>query len=207
MKVVPTINGQPKEEVATVAVVATPSSIGPSPAQTMNANALLAQGDFHSLLLAQWHNIPYGELAVVVSWLKALAAMHQSHHWQASADPFYGDHLLYERLYDSVVKSVDRVAEKSVGMGCSDLADPSRLIKYSGAVLEAMYLVRPGIPQASDLVVRALYVEKEYLKMLQAMSDSLESKGLLTMGVDNMLAELADQAEERVYLLKQRLAF
>lgn len=183
-----------------------PPSNYPTPGQTLNTQAVQGTGGFHVILLMQWQQIPYSELSVLVAWLRALASIHQSHHWQSSADPFYGDHLMFERLYDQTNKTIDKVAEKAVGMGCSDLVEPGKLVKHAAAIVEAMYIARPGIPQPTDLAVRSLYIEKEFIKAIDVMSDSLESKGLLSKGVDNMLAEMADEAEGRVYLLKQRLA-
>ena len=46
----------------------------------------LAHKDFSSM--------PFSELSVLLSWCKALSITHQTSHWIASGDPYYGDHLL-----------------------------------------------------------------------------------------------------------------
>lgn len=172
-------------------------------------NVVIADNSFNcanlcNQLLMQWEGQPYGELAVLTSWLKALASIHQSHHWQASADPFYGDHLMFDRLYSETNEMVDRVAEKAVGVGSLDLADPMRLIRQTDIIMSAIYFVRPGIPQPTDLAARSLHIEKCLLDAIICLVQSLETRGLMTLGVDNMMAELADKHEGHVYLLRQR---
>lgn len=164
----------------------------------------LTVADSAELLLSQWEAQPYSELSVILSWSRALLAVHQSHHWQASADPFYGDHLLFDRVYEGVSADVDRIAEKAVGMGTMELVCPCKISQQVCSILSTLYKFRPGIPQPSDLVCRSLHMERCFLETISLMRASLESKGALTLGVDNMLADLSDKHEGHVFLLKQR---
>lgn len=159
---------------------------------------------FSMALLSQWMSQPYAELSVLLSWLRALQTVHQSNHWQSSADPFYGDHKLYDRIYEGVTADIDRVAEKAVGMGTADLVSPCIVMHQANAILAAYYLSRPGIPQPNDLAVRSLHMERTFIGVITEMAECLATRHLLTKGVDNMLAELADRHEGNVYLLKQR---
>jgi hypothetical protein len=164
-----------------------------------------APAELTEQLVSSWNLLPYSELSVALSWLKALSTIHQSHHWQAFSDPFYGDHLMYMRLYDAVQKDVDAMAEKAVGMGTIELVDPVKVLRHTEIILCAIYEARPGIPNPSDLAVRSLTAELQFLKALDRISQLLESRGLLTVGIDNQLAGLADLHEQNIYLLKQRL--
>jgi hypothetical protein len=155
-------------------------------------------------LVSSWSFLPYSELSVALSWLKALSTIHQSHHWQAFSDPFYGDHLMYMRLYEAVQKDVDAMAEKAVGMGTIELVDPVKVLKHTEIILSVIYEARPGIPNPTDLAMRSLTAELHFLKALERISQLLESRSLLTAGIDNQLAGLADLHEQNVYLLKQR---
>lgn len=175
----------------------------------MNVNVVVVAGSepeqsFSMSLLSQWMNQPYAELSVLLSWLRALQTVHQSNHWQSSADPFYGDHNLYERIYSAVTADIDRVAEKAVGMGTADLVCPCIVSQQMNAILAAYYLTRPGIPQPNDLAVRSLHMERTFISVITEMAECLATRRLLTKGVDNMLADLADRHEGNVYLLKQR---
>ena len=159
---------------------------------------------FFAQLVNEWQGLPYSELAVLLAWTKALATIHQTHHWEASGDPFYGDHLLYERLYNGVSAEVDTVAEKAVGMSTAGLVCPYKQTEQMIKILKVAYFERPGIPQSSDLADRSLHVEYCFQKVLKCVTASLEARGELTPGVDNMLADIADKHEQHCYLLKQR---
>src|SRR5574338_1361252 len=54
--------------------------------------------------------------ALYVATLKAIALIHQHNHWTTKGLTFYGDHLLFERLYNSTLKDVDLAAEKFMGL-------------------------------------------------------------------------------------------
>src|SRR5271154_7037890 len=54
--------------------------------------------------------------ALYIATLKAMALIHQHNHWTTKGNAFYGDHLLFERLYNSTLKDLDLAAEKFVGL-------------------------------------------------------------------------------------------
>lgn len=54
--------------------------------------------------------------ALYVATLKALALIHQHNHWTTKGEMFYGDHLLFERLYNSTLENLDLAAEKFIGV-------------------------------------------------------------------------------------------
>lgn len=154
-------------------------------------------------MMAEWGGLPYSQLSVLLVYLKFLSAVHQNHHWTCMGDPFYGDHLLFSKLYEAVDGEVDPVAEKVIGLGCTLNVNPqlmySQVLKLLSGVGSAS-----TIPQSSDLARNSLMVELNFLKVVDSCRSSLEESGLLTNGVDNMLQDIADKHEGHVYLLKQR---
>lgn len=154
-------------------------------------------------MMAEWGGLPYTELSVVLAHLKFLSEIHQNHHWTCMGDPFYGDHLLFSRLYDTVKGEVDTVAEKVIGLSCTANVDLRTLI---GQVfkLTTGYGMTVTIPQSSDLARRSLMAEMNFIKVIDNCIISLDNCGLLTNGVDNMLQGIADTHEGHIYLLKQR---
>ena len=50
-------------------------------------------------------------VAVLVS-LRALALLHQTHHWLSDGPEYYADHLLFERLYNETVEEIDAIGER-----------------------------------------------------------------------------------------------
>ena len=156
-------------------------------------------------MIAEWGGVPYSALSVVLSHLKYLYELHQNHHWTAMGDPFYGDHLLFQRLYDGVTKEVDMIAEKAIGLGCTANVDlhlvHSQVLKLiSGAETATM------IPQSSDLAKKSMMAEMNFLKVIEHVISHLKECGLLTSGLSNMLEGIADAHEGHVYLLKQRVS-
>lgn len=154
-------------------------------------------------MMAEWGGLPYSQLSVLLVYLKFLSAVHQNHHWTCMGDPFYGDHLLFAKLYEAVDGEVDPVAEKVIGLGCTLNVNPqlmhSQVLKLLSGVGSAS-----TIPQSSDLARNSLMVELNFLKVVESCRSSLKESGLLTNGVDNMLQDMADKHEGHVYLLKQR---
>ena len=156
-------------------------------------------------MISEWGGMPYPQLSVVLVHLKYLAALHQNHHWTCAGDPYYGDHLLFERLYGDIPKEVDSIAEKAIGLGSTANVDlqliHSQLLKLiSGSGSATM------IPQSTDLAKKSLMAEMNFLAVMKHLCDSLKECGLMTHGLDNLLAGIEDKHEGHVYLLKQRIS-
>jgi len=154
-------------------------------------------------MLSEWGGISYAELSVVLVHLKFLAEVHQNHHWTCAGDPYYGDHQLFARLYDTVKGEIDSVAEKSIGLGTTCNVDLNLMIHQLSKLVSG-YGMTSTIPQPSDLARRSLMAEMNFLKVIDQMLNCLEENGMLTNGLDNLLQGIADTHESHIYLLKQR---
>ena len=106
-------------------------------------------------------------------------------HWNAAGQNSYGDHLLYERIYTKVDKSIDALGE--------------RIVAYTGAV----------DPQAMSADMTTSVSLHKLIKQAQQLSDNCVS--LLptantesTTGLENYLNDLNDRLDTFAYLLKQR---
>jgi len=156
-------------------------------------------------MLAEWGGIPYPQLSVALVYLKYLAALHQNHHWTCMGDPYYGDHLLFERLYNDLAEEIDSIAEKAIGLGCTGNVDLqlqySQLLKLISGFGSASM-----IPSSADLAKKSLMAEMNFLSVMKHLCDSLKECGLMTHGLDNLLAGIEDKHEGHVYLLKQRIS-
>jgi DNA-binding ferritin-like protein len=153
--------------------------------------------------LAEWSGLPYAELSVLLVHLRFLSVLHQTHHWTAKGDPFYGDHKLFEELYQRTLVDIDDVAEKVVGLGCEQnvnltlqLAQMFRLNKAVGSP--------QTVPHSSDLARASLVAECNFLKVVDVMYDCLQQNGTRTTGIENLVPQVADRHERHVYLLKRR---
>lgn len=148
-------------------------------------------------------NESYWELFVVLGMLRHLYLTHQTNHWTASGDPFYGDHQLFQRLYELNLDQIDNVAEKAVGLGSSNLVNLTDQLDFVKALQDcsARSFV---IPHPGQLVESSLVAEMTFLHAMKHVCESLKGSGLMTHGLDNLLAGIEDSHEQSVYLLKQR---
>jgi DNA-binding ferritin-like protein len=154
-------------------------------------------------MCSEWGNLPYPQLSVFLVHLKFLYFVHQNHHWTCKGDPFYGDHLLFQRLYEGVQEEIDSVAEKTIGLGTSANVD---LVLQTSQLMRLMqgYGMSQTIPQPNELAKRSLAAEMNFLACTSKLVESMKECGLLTRGLDNLVAGIEDKHEGHVYLLKQR---
>lgn len=147
--------------------------------------------------------LPMAELGALVAVLRAASVVHQSHHWQTRGSSYYGDHLMFMRIYDDSQDFIDQVAERAVGSGSRDLVCPKTL---SGLVAKIVnvWCQTPVEPTAQDMVGVSLAVERCVVECLKAARSSLEVKDQLSDGTDNLLQGVSDKHEEFLYLLQQR---
>ena len=154
-------------------------------------------------LVSEWGDIPYAPLSVVLVYLRFLGILNQTNHWISKSDPFYGDHLLFERIYNNITEEIDGMAEKAVGLGGTQNVNAS-LQTSQVARLIAAHTMHSTIPQSTDLARSSLRAETPFLRIIDEVHNTLKEMGMLSLGTDNFLAGVADVHESHVYLLKQR---
>lgn len=137
--------------------------------------------------------------ALYVATLKALALIHQHNHWTTKGNSFYGDHLLFERLYDSTLENLDLAAEKFIGVFGDQCLSYDLQTELLAKVL-SKYKNLEGSP-----VQMSLAAEKDFLKFSKDAYNCFEDEGKLTLGLDDMIMSIASEREESVYLLQQSL--
>lgn len=148
----------------------------------------------------------YAEIAVYIDLLRGLQIMYQTSHWQTSGPTYYGDHKLYMKLYDGITDDIDALGEKCVGFGSERLVDYKHSLQNMQMFLDAAddVIVNPSESAAQRHVLRALRAETAFIRAGESLMDMLESKGLLTRGIENLLGGILDKHEGYLYLLQQR---
>ena len=137
------------------------------------------------------------EFKLLLSFLRALAHIYQYMHWRSAGTNYYGDHLLYERLYNSVEGEIDPVAEKVLGItNDSKSIHPIEDMKYTSAIVTRFI---KGEFNPESFAEIGLAAEKELIKLIEKMMSGDQSDG-----VENMLQGIADKHEGHLYLLQQR---
>ena len=137
--------------------------------------------------------------------LNAWAALHGEYwllwtiHWRAKGQEAYGDHLLYQRLYEARVPELDRLAEVVAAVGGAHVLDPVRGIDA----------IRPLVAQVEALdqpdAGKAIVAAQTVLGALGAASQAAQGTPY-ALASDNAVGGIADAHLEAVYLLQQRLA-
>ncbi len=155
-------------------------------------------------MMSEWGDIPYAELSIILVHLRFLALTHQTNHWTCKGDSYYGDHLLFERLYESAIKDIDSVAEKAVGLGNETNVNLNLQAIQLNRLVQGIGLTST-IPQPNALASNSLAVEKTFLQVLEYLTRSLKEHQMSSLGLENLLSDMADAHEKHMYLLKQRV--
>lgn len=134
-------------------------------------------------------------LCFYVSFLRALYTTHQTHHWLAKGSNFYGNHLLFERIYKTAQENADLAAEKFVGVFGDEWLNLKDQNDCMHKILEKV--------EDKDLIKSSLEAEKKFLEFSQSFYDALKKADKMSLGMDDMIMSIASSREEAVYLLKQ----
>jgi len=154
-------------------------------------------------LLGELEN-PSNWLSVTIAFMRSCGLVHQTHHWQTRGPSYYADHTLFERLYDESQEMIDTLAEKAVAFRQHPVVDPLRQVSLIGKIVP--YLYEGTSDGGSDAYPGiSLRAELRLLVLLKLVYKRLEGAQCLTMGLDNLLQDIADQHEQFVYLLQQRV--
>lgn len=133
----------------------------------------------------------------MVAYLKAIYTIHQQNHWLSKGDHFYGNHLLFQRLYESAQEDLDSIAEKCIGIFGEESVDYKFQLKVTQNIMNK-YVSQKGLEQS-------LSAEKDYLEILKTCYIVLKEKDSMTLGLDDMIMSIYSKREESVYLLQQAL--
>lgn len=137
----------------------------------------------------------------LLAFLRAASFIHQTNHWQTAGQSFYGDHLLYQHIYEESSKGIDELAERIVGSIGTGHVDAQPQAKAVGMTVDYIY------SQAAQPSVLELSITAEVIVLLAVKRSiaGLEAAQALTPGTSNLLEGLFDKHETFLYLLKQRL--
>lgn len=148
--------------------------------------------------------IPELELKKYLALMKALQAYYQHSHWISKGEPYYGDHLLFERLYGSLGEEIDGLAEKMVGLGGDHFVCVKTIMGITAKILDHVSEMNENT-LGYEMAQQALKLEKIFLSYTKRLYNKMKEDGSLTLGFDDMLMALHNSHERNAYLLKQRV--
>lgn len=137
-------------------------------------------------------------LAHLLAYLRAMYLSYQTSHWQTKGPTYYGDHLLFQRLYESVQGEIDALAEKLVGY-----VGPAG-VNLDGQV-GLVATIASEFANVSDHHRRGLEAEAGFQHHVKAAYDAIQDAGMMTLGLDDWLMATASAHETNTYLLQQVL--
>jgi DNA-binding ferritin-like protein len=143
-----------------------------------------------------------GPLAELLTLLQALALMHQAHHWATRGESSYGDHLLFERLYNDIVPEIDAIAERATWKSGPSTLDLTSWMLANSLPQAMEFLSSPSETRPAQA---SLTAEIRFTQRMGELTEALKVAGGLTRGVDNLLAGIEDTHEKHLYLLNQRM--
>ena len=138
-------------------------------------------------------------LCEILAYLRAQGMSYQTSHWQVSGDDYYGNHLLFQRLYESSAEEVDVLAEKIVGYFGSEAVDVSTQVET----------IQKHVGNWSRISChhrRGLESEQGLQRLLKMAYDSIKATGSMTLGIDDWIMATASEHEGNLYLLQQALS-
>lgn len=141
-------------------------------------------------------------LCGLLACLRALQLSYHTSHWQVRGASFYGDHLLFQRLYDGDDESdplgdqIDTLAEKVVGYFGSEAVSLSDQMQRMASYTDRWSLI--GCPHE-----RGLQAERDVQDLLSRAYESIKEADAMTLGLDDFLMATANQHEVNTYLIQQ----
>jgi DNA-binding ferritin-like protein len=152
---------------------------------------------------------PYAELGAIVGMLEGMTVLFQTFHWKVNGNSFYGDHLMFQRIYEGIEGQIDGVAEKAIGLGSPNLISSEKITETMEVFLDHVNNMHSLV--TDDDNINFLYAKRGkdtielFIHTVEKMMMDLQDKDLLTKGLDNLLAGILDEQEGFVFLLKQRV--
>lgn len=138
-------------------------------------------------------------LCGLLAILRAQEMSYQTSHWQSSGMAYYGNHLLFQRLYESVGAEIDGIAEKMVGyLGSESVNLAPQAVKVAAVAF--------GWSKIDCPFHRGLASEEQLQAATKAAYDGIKELGAMTLGLDDFLMAMANAHETNSYLLQQVMA-
>lgn len=136
-------------------------------------------------------------LVQVLAALKAKIEWSKFAHWTSQGEEFYGDHLLYDRIYEESAPDFDACIEKFLIQWPEEIANPIQTLKEAQQTLEKH--------QTESYLNTLMELSQHLLTQIKELYDALKTQEKLSLGLDDFIMTLADHHENHLYLLKQRL--
>ena len=127
--------------------------------------------------------------------LRAAHHMYWTLHWQSRGPSFYGDHELFEGLYQAKAEQIDGLAELIAASYGSDKLDPLASWKAAAEKVEQLSKISSPVQIAEMVVACAEDVNVTVLA---------DEECPFPAGLSNYISDLSTKNIKDLYMLKQR---
>jgi DNA-binding ferritin-like protein len=134
-------------------------------------------------------------LQEVLAVLNAVYWSHQHSHWQVKGDNYYGNHLLFQRLYENTQDEIDSLGEKLVAYFGEDAVAQKDIFDKTKKWMDKW--------DKEDPLKRGIVAEETLQKVFKTAYDSLKKKNDMSLGLDDFIMATANAHETHLYLLGQ----
>lgn len=140
----------------------------------------------------------------VPAWLRAIHLWFHAAHHVTRGPNFAGDHVeLYGKIYEEVQEEIDGMIEKAVSVtGDQDMACPKCMTRHAMKIMDRYH--SPIELKPSDIAKEGLRMINDYLSYVNRAFKTLDSKDMLSLGMNDQWAASANTHETYAYLLSQR---
>ena len=135
-------------------------------------------------------------LSYYVAFLRTLYLVNQNNHWLSNGENFYGNHLLFERIYKSAQENADEAAERFIGMFGMECLDFNLQSKYISEIFSKC---------TTSGLQTSLHMETNFLKFAEEFYEKVSEFEEFSLGLDDLIMKISDDRESAVYLLRQAL--
>lgn len=136
-----------------------------------------------------------GLLCSYLAMQRTMVVVFQHSHWKCKAVTFYGQHLLFERIYNAVNTLTDATAEKLIGVFGNDALEHNNQLE----IMSGIYKKYNG----EHHLANSINISKDFLKMAEDIYNRLKEMGDITLGIDDMIMSQCSDVEGYLYLLQQ----
>lgn len=131
---------------------------------------------------------------ILLANLRLQYMVFQNNHWEAEGPSFYGQHLMYQRAYESTQEHIDALAEKMVAQFGAESVN----LFNSCNVIHATMGLLAEFPNPEQRALKTIAIVKG------AIAKILECGGNdVSLGLENALQTIFDEQETTEYLIQQ----
>lgn len=129
---------------------------------------------------------PPKKLLIAFADLRSSYEVYRNAHWQTRGPNYYGNHLLFQRLYEETAVEIDSFAEHLVG-------------SWGSEVIESLEIPAP----AGDPLGLSDKITQRVSRNIEAAYKELKRTKQMTLGWDDLLMTISNEKESHLYLLQQ----